>query len=309
MELNCFPSAALDSHFGTLSFIRRIPESLKDRILVVIRTKPGLLGDNPILYRELCGFPLESLTFLDGFDFSQSVSVADCVVGINLPTSGYFEVLRKGVPLIHVQTADVISLQPDLPPEIVQRITELQGIWPTIEALLFDERQRRKILETQGNSSQLTSGQRFLAVEIPSTPVFRQLLGSRIRPTLNSFLSAIRQRIVRRLRPMRPSASLDESCLPCCQQGGAGCVDDVLLGSDGVAVTVGWAADMLIRQPAKAVHVFLHGLWMGKDSPWQTRLDVAVHFNDRRLEQSGFRTFNPGRGGERSWAFGLCRTA
>ena len=87
---------------------------------------------------------------------------------------------------------------------------------------------------------------------------------------------------------MRPSASLDESCLPCCQQGGAGCVDDVLLGSDGVAVTVGWAADMLIRQPAKAVHVFLHGLWMGKDSPWQTRLDVAVHFNDRRLEQSGF---------------------
>ena len=45
---------------------------------------------------------------------------------------------------------------------------------------------------------------------------------------------------------------------------------------------------MLIRQPAKAVHVFLDGLWVGKDSPWQSRPDVAVHFNDRHLEQSGF---------------------
>ena len=171
-EVNCFPSTALDSHFGTLSFIRRIPESLKDRILVVIRTKPGLLGDNPILYRELCGFPLESLTFLDGLDFSQSVSVADCVVGINLPTSGYFEVLRKGVPLIHVQTADVISLQPDLPPEIVQRITELQGIWPTIEAVLFDEQQRRKILETQGKFVAADFRPAVSGREIPSKHVF-----------------------------------------------------------------------------------------------------------------------------------------
>ena len=99
LELNCFPVTALDSHFETLSFIGRIPESLKDRVLMVIRTKPGVLGENPILYRELCGFPSESLTFLDGLDFSQSISVADCVVGINLPTTGYFEVLRKGVPL------------------------------------------------------------------------------------------------------------------------------------------------------------------------------------------------------------------
>src|SRR5271166_564410 len=71
-EVNCFPLTALDSHFETLSFIGRIPESLKDRVLTVIRTKPGVLGDDPILYRELCGFSSESLSFLDGLDFLQS---------------------------------------------------------------------------------------------------------------------------------------------------------------------------------------------------------------------------------------------
>jgi hypothetical protein len=206
-ELNCFPLTALDSHFETLSFIRQIPESLKHRVLMVIRTKPGEWGDNPILYRELCGFPSESLTFLDGLDFSQCVSVADCVVGINLPTSGYFEVLRKGVPLIHVQTADVISLEPDLPPETIQRVTEIQGIWPAIEAVLFDERQRRKVLEIQG---------RFVAADFrptvsgrgdPVEALLRQLLGLRSRPMLNGFLSVIRQRILCRVGPTRRSAS------------------------------------------------------------------------------------------------------
>ena len=76
--------------------------------------------------------------------------------------------------------------------------------------------------------------------------------------------------------------------MPLCQNGGAGWVDDVLLGSDGSAVAVGWAADTEIRQPAKAVHVFLDGLWVGKGSPWQTRPDVAAYFDDGRLEQSGF---------------------
>ena len=288
LELNCFPATALDSHFETLSFIARIPESLKDRVLMVIRTKPGDLGENPILYRELCGFPSESLTFLDGLDFSQSISVADCVVGINLPTSGYFEILRKGVPLIHLQTADVISLAPDLPSEVIPRVTNLQEIWPTIEALLFDETQRRRLVEIQ---------RRFVSADFrptlsgrgdPVEAVLRRLLDSRKRPTLYSFMSAIRRRIGRRFRPKCASASLNESNLPRSQQGGAGFVDDVLLGSDGTAVAVGWAADMVIRQPAKAVHVFLNGLWVGKGSPWQSRPDVAVHFNDRHLEQSGF---------------------
>jgi hypothetical protein len=196
--------------------------------------------------------------------------------------------MRKGVPLIHVQTADAIALHPDLPPEIVQPITDLQGIWPAIEAVLFDEQQRRKVLEIQG---------RFIAADFrpavsgrgdPVETLFRQLLGSRIRPTLDKVLSAIRRGIVRRLGLRRRSPCLVESLLPRCEQGGDGCLEDVLLGSDGSAVAIGWAADMAIRQPAKAVHVFLHGLWVAKGSPWQPRPDVAGFFNDSRLEQSGF---------------------
>jgi hypothetical protein len=162
----------------------------------------------------------------------------------------------------------VISLQPDLPPEIIQRVTEREAIWPAIEAVLFDERERRKVLEIQGQFVAADFRPALSGRGDPVKALFRQLLGFRIRPTLNSFLSAIRQRVVGRIRPTRRSASLDETCLPRCQHGGAGYVDDVLLGSDGTAVIVGWAADMVIRQPAKAVHIFLHGLWVRKGSPW-----------------------------------------
>jgi Glycosyltransferase Family 4 len=287
-EINCFPLTSLKSHFESLSFIGRVLESLKDRVLLVIRTKPGGLGDGPILYRELCGFPLESLTFLDGLDFSQCVSLADCVVGMNLPTSGYFEVLRKGIPLIHVQTADVIALAPDLSQQVVPTITEHQEIWPAIEAVLFDERQRRKVLEIQG---------RFVAADFkpsvssrrdPVEAFFRRLLGFRNRPTLSGFLNAIRQPLTRRFGPTHRSAPFDESYLPRCEQGGAGFVDDVLLGSDGSAITVGWAVDTKIGQPAKAIHIFFKGLWVSKGSPWQARSDIAIHFRDKRLEHSGF---------------------
>ena len=43
--------------------------------------------------------------------------------------------------------------------------------------------------------------------------------------------------------------------------------------------------------PAKAVHVFLDGLWVGKGSPWQTRPDVGACFDDRRSERSGFSVY------------------
>jgi len=288
LELNCFPFTALDSHFETISSLGRVPESLKDRILVVIRTKPGTLGEDPILYGELCGLLPESFTFLDGLNFSHCVEVADCVVGINIPTSGYFEIMRKGVPLIHVQTSDVISLQPDLPAEIIQRVTEFQGIWPAIEAALFDERQRQTVIEIQ---------RRFVAFDFrptvrgdgdPVEALILRLLGSRSCVGLNSFLSVLRRRIVGRLLPTHRSPPLALSCLPQYQQGGAGHVDDILLESDGAVVIVGWAADMVMSRPAKAILVFLNGLSVGGGVPGQHRPDVAAAYSDERLEPSGF---------------------
>ena len=288
LELNCLPFTSLGPHFDTISFIGRVPESLKNRILITVRTKPGPLGDDPVLYRQLCGLSAESLNILDGLDFSQCIEVVDCVVGINIPTSGYFEVFRKGIPLIHVQTADVISLQPDLPPEIIQRVTELRCVWPAIEAALFDETRRQKILEIQRRFAEVDFAPGVSGRGDPVEVLIRQLLGVRSFPGLNSFLRAVRRWIIGQAQPKCRSPRLDENCLRRSPQGGAGYVDDVLLGSDHSVVLVGWAADMVMRRPAKSIQVFAEGLWIGGGCAGQSRPDVAALYNDEHLEQSGF---------------------
>lgn len=289
LELNCVPFTALDSYFETISFIGRIPESLEDRILIAFRTKPGQLGDDPILYRELCELPAEIFSFLDGLSFSQSLEVADCIVGVNNPTSGYFEIMQKGVPLIHLQTADAMLLQPDLPPGTIQCVAKLQDLWPAIEAVLFDRGQRQKVLEIQGQFISTDFTPSVSGGGDPVEAVVRQLLGCRAFPSLGCFpSSALRRRVAGRLWPTRRPIRLDESSLPRCRDGGAGHVDDVLLGSNGNAVIVGWAADMVRVGPAKAIHVFVNGLWRGEGSVGQPRTDVAEYYKDQRLEQSGF---------------------
>jgi hypothetical protein len=79
-----------------------------------------------------------------------------------------------------------------------------------------------------------------------------------------------------------------ETSLPRSQNGGAGYVDDVLLGSDGTGVVIGWAADTAACRPAKAIHVFLNSVRVGEGPTGQRRSDVAAVYNDKRLEQSGF---------------------
>jgi hypothetical protein len=287
-ELNCVPYAALDSHFETLTTFGQIPVSLQDRILVAIRTKPGQLGDDPILYRELCGLPAESFSFLDGLDFSQSVEIADCVVGLNIPTNGYFDVLGKGVPLIHVQTASVVAMHPNLPPEVVPRINKIQDIWPIIEATVFDARHRQQLLEIQQGFVMADFTPTVFGDGDPIECLIRELLGYRSSCNLGNFLRDLWHRVPsQHWRGHRPFA-LVESCLPLSQQGGAGNVDDILLGSDGSTLIVGWAADLMTKEPAKAIHVFHDGLCIAERGLGQSRPDVAAFYHDDRLKPSGF---------------------
>jgi len=210
-------------------------------------------------------------------------------VGINIPTSGYFEILEKGGPLIHVQTADVTSAQPDLPPEVIGRISEPEGIWPAIEAVLFDERQRQKVIQIQRQFATLDCKPEISSTKDLIKDLIQQMLDSRSSRSLSTLLHGFRQGLVNWFGGApHPARHLDRSCLPQCQHGGTGYVDDVLLGPGGIGVIVGWAADLVMRRPAKAIHVFLNGLWVLESSPGQSRPDVAAAYNDGRLEYSGF---------------------
>jgi hypothetical protein len=287
LELNCVPFIDLSPHFETLRILARIPASLQHLVALAVRTKPKPAGEDTVLYRELCGFSPESLTILNSLDFSEAVSAADCVVGVNLPTGGYFEILEGGIPLIHVQTAASLVLHPDLPSSVVHLVRNTNAIWPAIESVLFDNQTRQQLLATQ---RQFIAADAATVPEEPGGPVqaiLRQLLtskrqsrwGSAFRRSPSVGVDAIRKEEL-------PSAIPNEFIRS--DQGGAGNIDDVLVGFGGLAMIIGWAADLTVRRPARTVHIFLNGTWLGKSACEQSRPDVAAAFNDENLTFCGF---------------------
>ena len=251
--------------------------------MIALRAKAKPFGEEPALYGALSDLPEESRTLLDGLSFSQVLEVADCVVGVNLPTSGYFEVLAKGVPMIQVKAADVCTLHPDLPPEVVGLVTDLNDVWPAIESVLFDEERRRQVLELQ---------RRFIADDQqpdfsggnPVAPVLSALLQHGNVPTWAASCADDCPSPV-----AEPAIGFDRQNPPGPSDRCAGYVSHLLLAQDGRGVVFGWAVDLTARQPAVAVHVYCDGRYLGTSRPMLARPDVADALNDQRFAWSGFR--------------------
>ena len=291
LELNSVPFVDLKRHFETVTRLAQVPQALRSRILLSVRTKPKPLGEGPLLYQTLCGFDPEGSAFLNGLTFSDVIDLADCVVGVNLPTTGYFEVMEKGVPLIQVQTAPVTTLHPDLPPDVTGLITDADDMWPAIEAVLFDEERRFRLLRRQ---------QRFITDDL-------LLDASRDRDPLSTVVSAVLQQGTREDRDNpgsgsdRPSDGMtpglsrpftpgpDSTAASGAVHKATGYVDDILVGPRGYGIVRGWAADLTTCQPAKDVEVLFQGECLGTSSPRLLRPDVAAALNDRRLLRSGFK--------------------
>jgi hypothetical protein len=283
LELNGVPFIDLPRHFETVSKLARVPPSLQPRVVVALRAKHKPLGDGPALYGALSDLPEESRTLLDGLSFSEVVEVADCVVGVNLPTTGYFEVLAKGVPMIQVKAADVCMLPPDLPPEVVGLVTDLDDVWAAIESVLFDEERRRRVLELQ---------RRFIADDLqpdgsggnPVAPVLSALVQRGNVPTW-----AAARADDCPSPEAEPTIGFDRLNPPGPSDRCAGYVSDLLLAPDGCGVVIGWAVDLTARQAAAAVHVYCDGRYRGTSRPMLPRPDVAEALNDQRFAWSGFR--------------------
>lgn len=273
LELLAVPTVNLQTHFRTLAVLARVPGRLAKRVRLAIRSKPRPLGEHLLLYQKLCGFSEESVRFLEGLSFSASVRTMDCAVGVNIPTTGYYEIMESGVPLLHVQTTEAVTLQPDLPAEVTGEVTSDDEIWTAIEGVLFDQKRRGQLLERQ---------QRFLADE--REPTFR----SAEEPVTAVLRHLTERRIPLWERWWRKTPRTQEEGQLRVSEGGAGQVDEVLAGSNGTLAVSGWAADRVRHQPASAVYVLVDGKRVASAPVSYARPDVAAALGDARLEYAGF---------------------
>jgi hypothetical protein len=284
LELNAVPFTALASHFATLSKLAEPPNELRQGVFVAVRRKPGIFGDSAEMLQELCGFSREAVSLTDGLTFVEAVRLADCVVGVNVGTSGYFEILEENCPLLHIQTAEVAALHPDLPAIAVPRITREEDIWPAIESLLFDSTRREQVKRTQAAFVLQDRRTQFDGVESVIKHIRRFDLGWRVR----SLLAKARHRGSEAASSANVTLS-PETSLPTAEQPCAGYVDDVLSGSDTNYVLLGWAADLQSEAPAGRVHAFLNGSRLACCAPSLARPDVADAHGNSNFTYTGFR--------------------
>ncbi len=277
LEILTVPFVDLSVHFGAISAIARPPEFLRDRVVLAIRAKPRPLGEDPFLYRSICEIPEEALAIVDGLTFSQCLDLADVVVGVNIPTSGYFEVMERGIPLVHIQTTDPLMLHPELPASVTASVRSVEAIWPTIERVLFDARHRRGLLERQ---------RKYLEIDRVSK---RSAASHSIERILFSMTDKAGWRFWQRpKKPARVIETIDLEHARFNYDAHAGYVDDLLWVSDNTAAVVGWAAEFAAGKPAKAVHVFASQKFLGTGTPRLGRPDVVEFFGLESLRNSGF---------------------
>lgn len=148
-EVSFLPSFDQKAHFGMVGAFGRVPDHLKDKVHIAVRRRAPRACEDDSLYRSLSDLDDDALHFLDGLTFHDCVDLADCLVGINSPTSGYYEVFQNGKPLLHVQGMDILWMQPDLPADVIGRVDGIAGMWPAIERVLFDEEHRKALLDRQ----------------------------------------------------------------------------------------------------------------------------------------------------------------
>lgn len=280
LELLSVPFTDLGAHFRTMSVLAIPPESLRNRVMIALRTKPRPLGEDPALYRSLCGFPEESLTFLEGLTFSQCLELADCAIGVNVPTTGYFEIMEKGVPLLHIQHADAVTFHPDLPGRVTAEVRSPEAIWPAIERVLFDTPYRQRLLKRQ---------QQFLNSD-KATPHSVENILLRMTAKRSSSFWPWKQKpqpVSFTGGPSPQNVDLQHARIAE-PHAGDGYLDDLFALTNGAAAVAGWAADFLINRPARLVHILADGQHIASGSPNLARPDVAQLFGRDGIRDSGF---------------------
>lgn len=311
LEVHTVPTTDPVAYFDTCAVLANIPAGLRDRVAILVRPKPGAFGEDPILYETLSGFLATASLPLTSIGFDDCLRIADCVVGVNVPTSGYWDVLRNEIPLIHLQTSGAVALHPDLPAEVVGCVTESARIWDVIAAALFDETYRRQLIERQRAFFEDDHRPDRSFTGMPLQDVLR--IAS--RPTRARRFAALSTRWRAALRRAfstgTPSASVPPDSSPAdsspaasaapasaalnvndlvlTQTVTAGYVDEVRVSSDGRTIAVGgWAAALTIGQPAARVHAFVDGVHCCECETAFDRPDVVAGTNDPRILTSGF---------------------
>ncbi|WP_233880388.1 hypothetical protein [Paraburkholderia flagellata] len=308
IEIHAVPITDPVAYFETCAALASIPAGLRDRVALLVRTKPGPFGEDPILYEAFSGLAGASSTGLASLGFDDCLRLADCVVGVNVPTSAYWDVLRGQVPLVHLQTSDAVALHPDLPADVVGCITDGARIWDEIAPVLFDETHRRQLIERQRAFFESEHRPEHELAEAPLLDALRlacrPALMSRLATASKRWGAALRRAFSSGAEPVETTdrangnsparapfeavgPKLDDLVLT--RAVTAGHVDEVSMSFDGRTIIVrGWAAALTPGQPAKRIHVFVNEVHRGGGETAIERPDVAAATGNPDILTSGF---------------------
>lgn len=175
-----FPLLDIKAMLETLSVLARPPAHLAGKVEVAVRLKPGVFAEDPLIFETLCGLPERETREWMAVTLKQCLDAADCVVGIGLSTSGYLEVLDRGKPLVHAATAQGHPMcRYEFLPREIGWVTDKGDLWKEVEAVLFDQEHRDRLLAAQRAFSDRDKQPTCPGEGDPLAGVLRQILEER----------------------------------------------------------------------------------------------------------------------------------
>ena len=182
LEVGWMPLLNYVRHAEAVKAVSQVPPHLRERVRFAMRRKAPTGSNSDAIYQQFFGMEPETVTFLDGLTFTQSIELADCVLGINTATNGYYEVFEAGKPLVHLQTTEVLLQQPDLPAAVIRQTDSPEAAWAEIEKALFDENYRQAVLTLQSSFAAEDRQPAFAGMSSPIQRLLHHLLSSPAEP-------------------------------------------------------------------------------------------------------------------------------
>lgn len=148
-----YPLVDSEMHLKALGVLFNVPKDLRNSCRVLVKTKPWF--DHPHTYQVLRqqSYEPSSVLICDAeMTLKEAIKYADICVMVNVPTTGYHEVIMQSKPLVFISNTPFTHPGlPRLPTDQSLVIEDLTDVWPQLRKLLQEPNTLQNLVDMQKN--------------------------------------------------------------------------------------------------------------------------------------------------------------
>ena len=149
LSAGCLPFVEVGAHRRLLDRLLDIPDDLAPQVGLIIKPKTGY--EDVLVYRNLADKKKHSdrIVVLRWGLLTEVAEMCDIAIGIDVPTSGYFDVVLSNKPMLYVQSGPLLYPRTGIPEGVLCRLDSPEAVWEMVGRLLRDPGLRHSLQQSQ----------------------------------------------------------------------------------------------------------------------------------------------------------------